>query len=152
MKFKQYNQLNEAFDKPYKYKQTSKTSIQAKYQFFEDNSDDEFEVTITEFDKYLDKTWQYGFVIVFNKNNSAKISTSNSPFRVFATIVDITKNEIKNSKKDIVFIEFSAAEGEKSRIKLYRRMAESFRKKLKWDIVIEENESGDIFFTIYKNK
>jgi membrane-associated HD superfamily phosphohydrolase len=157
MKFKEYNKfnglndLNELFDKPYKHTQTSQKNIQTRYEFFEDDSKDVFEVIITKMDKYLDQTWKDGIVVVFQKNNSAEMSISNSPSQVFATVIDIVKNTLKDTP-DIVFIEFSAENDERSRISLYKRMAETFRKKLKWSHVTKEQESSDVFFTIYKEK
>ncbi len=141
MTFKNYNQLNELFDKPYKYETTP-----FGYQFFV--NDDHYEIVV--------KPRIYSFgpgmnirgkEISFTKNGNDRMDTAEDPFRVFATVIDAFKNE---NLSDTEYITFTAYRKEKSRVKLYNKMVKVFTKKLKWDSYKIAEEGSNMSYTIYK--
>ncbi len=143
MNFKNY--INELFDNPYHYKKVDASF----YQFFV--GEDHYEVELFRkeyFSHEAGKTLE-GIEISFQKNGYYDVDKSLEPFRVFATVIDMAKKE-KASEKD--FIEFGAQKVEKSKVKLYNKMAKVFVKKLNWETYTTKKNADSVTYVLFKKK
>ena len=132
----------EAFDNPYDYDQAGTqgtfTVDGDKYvMFFKDKTQ-----------KLPNGKTLQGIEFGFEKNGSTIVSKSKEPFRIFATVLDFIKTNIKG--KD--YLEFSADNDEPSKKKLYKRLAGALKKELKWKYLESDEDFGVTYYSLYKKK
>ncbi len=142
MNFKEYI-TNEAFDKPYEL-----TKVSAKKYTFEVN-DDNYSIVFLPKKMRTSKGDLKGVEISFYKNESSKKSKSESPFRVFATVLEAAK--LFNIKK-YDYIEYSADITEGSKVKLYDKLETQTKKKLNWEYSQSYVDGPVKWYIIYKVK
>ena len=153
MKFKEYIDLNELFDKPYSYEEIDPAREYKVVLDTPSGKKDVYEITFELRVFEVDGNEILGLEINFFKNGSQTINKSSSrevPFRIFATIIEILRKEISLSKID--FIMFNGSKKEPSRIKLYKSMVKYMKKQLKWEDIIIKDEGPEISFIISKRK
>jgi hypothetical protein len=138
--------INEAFDRPYKWKKKSNSSDIVKYTF--DTSDKRnFVVTMIN-EEYLG-AWEISFVT----SGSFAPTGEGDQFRIFATVIDCIKDFIKNKDPE-AFMFFADAKERKgdapsSRMKLYDRMVKRFANDIKYMVSVEEVD-GEKVYQFYK--
>jgi hypothetical protein len=122
--FNQYITLTEGFDKPYKWEWNRGGLQSVKSASFVTDSGGGYRVKFTQRNvKYLQpfnnsNVWTTDFSLKNDWGSSWGISGTGDAFRVFATVIDIMKDFLKDENPDAVT--FSASE--KSRKELYRAM------------------------------
>ena len=142
---KKETNVQEAFDNPYPIKwlslrPDSSSSAKAK---LDDGS--ELEIHFADDDAgYYD--------IEFLRSGSMKVSGEGDEFRVFATVqAAILEWWKQTDKKYVRAISFSADKGDNNRSKLYKRFAEMWAKKIKWQF--KSNDSRrDVEFSLIRPK
>ena len=137
--------VQEAFDNPYPIKWLSlrpgsSSSAKAK---LDDGS--ELEIHFADDDAgYYD--------IEFLRSGSMKVSGEGDEFRVFATVQAAILEWWKQAdKKYVRAISFSADKGDNNRSKLYKRFAEMWAKKIKWQFKIDDGRR-DVEFSLIRPK
>jgi len=134
IKFKDY--INESLDKPYEWDNIKSSKDEYKYMFF---ADDINKIEIKYIARFLfvsDMVWDFDFN---QSGGSTKITgDSGSPFRIFATVLDIFDDFMKKVKPNM----FGFSAKEKSRQRLYDRFSKTITKKYKYDITFRM-DSGD---------
>jgi hypothetical protein len=87
--------------------------------------------------------------IVFRVNDKVDLTgKGKNVFKIFATIAKIIKED-KNYLSKFDYIYFSSKNSEKSRVKLYKTMANEIKKLLNKKYVSESNSSGSSFDNHY---
>ena len=137
--------ITEAFDNPYPIKWLSlrpDSSSSAKASL-----DDGSELEI----HFADDDAGY-YDIEFLRSGSMKVSGEGDEFRVFATVqAAILEWWKQTDKKYVRAISFSADKGDNNRSKLYKRFAEMWAKKIKWQF--KSNDSRrDVEFSLIRPK
>ena len=137
--------VQEAFDNPYPIKWLSlrpgsSSSAKAK---LDDGS--ELEIHFADDDAgYYD--------IEFLRSGSMKVSGEGDEFRVFATVQAAILEWWKQAdKKYVRAISFSADKGDNNRSKLYKRFAEMWAKKIKWQFKSNDGRR-DVEFSLIRPK
>jgi len=137
--------VQEAFDNPYPIKwlslrPDSSSSAKAK---LDDGS--ELEIHFADDDAgYYD--------IEFLRSGSMKVSGEGDEFRVFATVQAAILEWWKQAdKKYVRAISFSADKGDNNRSKLYKRFAEMWAKKIKWQFKSNDGRR-DVEFSLIRPK
>ena len=137
--------VQEAFDNPYPIKwlslrPDSSSSAKAK---LDDGS--ELEIHFADDDAgYYD--------IEFLRSGSMKVSGEGDEFRVFATVqAAILEWWEQADKKYVRAISFSADKGDNNRSKLYKRFAEMWAKKIKWQFKSDDGRR-DVEFSLIRPK
>ncbi|MCD6434980.1 MAG: hypothetical protein J7L15_01110 [Clostridiales bacterium] len=147
MKFKNYR-INEAFDKPYKYKMQSSTETLTQYSF-QDEERDVFMVNFVRINHRKNKEGEEvtGVNLSFTKDGSWETSQGGTPFRVFATIYDIIKN---HGMKYEDFLDVGMDADETSRLKLYSAMMKKLQKEFNMPFILYKKHINVQFITISK--
>ena len=141
MDFFEFRELNEAFDKPYKYTSTGHTKKEGnvKYNFKTEVEDPRFDDP-SEIEVYFesDKEEEPNYTISFERNYSQLVTGEGDAMRIFATVIAIVKEFVK--KRNPELMKFSAfkdvmgdddsAPGKGSREKLYARMLQRYAGKM----------------------
>ena len=145
MKIIEITKIKEAFDNPYPIKwlslrPDSSSSAKAK---LDDGS--ELEIHFADDDAgYYD--------IEFLRSGSMKVSGEGDEFRVFATVqAAILEWWEQADKKYVRAISFSADKGDNNRSKLYKRFAEMWAKKIKWQFKSDDGRR-DVEFSLIRPK
>ena len=145
MKIFEVTKVSEAFDNPYPIKwlslrPDSSSSAKAK---LDDGS--ELEIHFADDDAgYYD--------IEFLRSGSMKVSGEGDEFRVFATVQAAILEWWKQAdKKYVRAISFSADKGDNNRSKLYKRFAEMWAKKIKWQFKSDDGRR-DVEFSLIRPK
>ena len=136
MDFFEFRELNEAFDKPYRYTSKGHTKKEGNvtYNFKTDVEDPRFDDP-SDIDVYFesDKEEEPNYTISFDRDGSTSVTGEGDAMRVFATVIAIIKDFVK--KRDPKLMGFSAfkdvfasstAPGKGSREKLYDRMLKKY--------------------------
>jgi hypothetical protein len=130
-------QIDEAFDKPYRYTGGSGGSKSAAvlYKFFTTEKD---EIVVT-FEKLEWSDEEYTWMVAFDRDGRDSVTGEGDAMRIFATVIAILKDFTKKYNPPVVgFSAFKSADelvkakGDKkgSREKLYLRMVKKFAPKL----------------------
>ena len=137
--------ITEAFDNPYPIKWLSlrpDSSSSAKASL-----DDGSELEI----HFADDDAGY-YDIEFLRSGSMKVSGEGDEFRVFATVQAAILEWWKQAdKKYVRAISFSADKGDNNRSKLYKRFAEMWAKKIKWQFKSDDGRR-DVEFSLIRPK
>ncbi|MCD6434981.1 MAG: hypothetical protein J7L15_01115 [Clostridiales bacterium] len=136
--------LHEAFDNPYELKRDSHNNFS-----FKDEENSQFNVIFRGKTMQTSKGGLLGVEVIFDKNGSTDISKSPSPFRVFATVVEVM---IQYGVGNFDYIEFSGDVRDKSRQKLYQKMRIKLQKELGWKYSEEDDQGRDVYQIIFKKK
>ena len=142
MDFFEFRQLNEAFDKPYKFTSRGLGKKQGSVSYnFETEVDDPRFDDPSEVDVYFDydkEDDEPNYTIVFERNASESVTGEGDAMRIFATVIAIVKEFVK--KRNPELMKFSAfkdvmgdddsAPGKGSREKLYARMLQRYAGKM----------------------
>ncbi len=135
--------LSEAFDNPYELTRDSYNN------FSFDVDGDHYTVMFKGKTMRTSRANLLGVEVIFDKNGSTDISKSQSPFRVFATVIEaMAQYNVSNFD----YIEFSGDVKDKSRQKLYQKLRIKLQKELGWKYSEEDNQGKDIYQIIFKKK
>lgn len=137
--FFEFMQLNEAFDKPYRYTGGSggAKSNTVKYKFYNPQKD-EIEVVFEKLE-WSEDGEDYTWIVSFNRDGSDGVTGEGDAMRIFATVIAILKDFTKKYKPPTLgfsafksYDDLAKAKGDKkgSREKLYLRMIKKFAPKL----------------------
>ena len=128
-----FNELTEAFDKPYKFRKQVLYKGYIVYRFIADDKS-EIDVLFKENEISDDEsTWD----VTFERGGSTEVTGEGDAMRVFATVIAIIKDFVKKRNPKLMgFSAFkdvfgpSTAPGKGSREKLYDRMLQRYAGKM----------------------
>ena len=96
-------QIDEAFDKPYRYTGGSGGSKSAAvlYKFFTTEKDE----IVVPFEKLEWSDDEYSWIVAFNRDGSDGVTGGGDAMRIFATVIEILKDFIKKYNPPVVYPE-----------------------------------------------
>ena len=140
MDFFEFRELNEAFDKPYKYTSKGHTKSDGNVTYnFETEVEDPRSDYPSDIEVYFetDKEEEPNYTISFDRDGSTSVTGEGDAMRVFATVIAIIKDFVKKRNPKLMgFSAFkdvfgpSTAPGKGSREKLYDRMLQRYAPKM----------------------
>ena len=139
--------FTEAFDNPYKFKQTHKADDFSAFEFTTSEKL-KYEVAFSvifgyEVDTFTDINFE-------DENGGFEATGAGDAFRVFATVIAII---LYNKKQLLDYdIKIAAETTSKGRVRLYKRIADIIKTKLNYKKVKTEKEEGVINYYIIKRK
>lgn len=86
-----------------------------------------------------------------NGNTMSVLGNLNNSIVVFRTVLSIVYDYL-NKHKNVTAITFSSKKHHKSRLKLYDYMAKLIKKKLGWNLDIDDSQSNEVSYTLERDQ
>ena len=151
---KHFNELTEAFDKPYRYTKKELYKGYIVYRFFTDDGSD-VDVLFQENEISDDESvWH----VLFERKGEMGVTGEGDAMRIFATVIDVLKDFTKKEKpQELAFSAdkpawaVDAGKGQKgSREKLYKKMVQRYAGRLGYKYKIDSSSTATEFRLVKK--
>ena len=149
-----FNELTEAFDKPYKFTKRELFKGYIVYRFFTDDKSD-VDVLFKENEISDDETVWY---VTFERKGEMSVTGEGDAMRIFATVIDIIKDFTKKEKpQELAFSAdkpawlVDAGKGQKgSREKLYKKLVQRYAGRMGYKYSSTSSSSATEFSLVRK--